>query len=72
MTEQAPSDVTRLIIQGMTCAACQIHVQRALESVPGVTSASVNLMAHTAQVTTASPVDSNALITAVHNSGYTA
>ena len=72
MIEQASSDVTRLNITGMTCASCQIHVQKALESVPGVTSARVNLMAHTAQVTTASPVDTNTLITAVHNSGYTA
>ena len=66
MTEQT------LRIQGMTCASCQIHVQKALEAVPGVDSASVNLMAHTAQVTTASPLDTNALITAVRNSGYDA
>jgi len=66
MTEQT------LRIQGMTCAACQIHVQHALEAVPGVTSASVNLMAHTAQVTTASPLDTTTLITAVRNSGYNA
>jgi P-type Cu+ transporter len=72
MTDQAPSDVTRLTIQGMTCAACQIHVQHALEAVPGVASASVNLMAHTAQITTASHVDPNTLITAVRNSGYDA
>ena len=72
MTEQAPHDVTFLNVQGMTCASCQIHVQRALEAVPGVTSASVNLMAHTAQVTTSLPVDASTLITDVHNSGYTA
>jgi P-type Cu+ transporter len=61
-----------LRIQGMTCASCQIHVQKALESVPGVDSASVNLMTHTAQVTIASPLDTNTLITAVRNSGYNA
>jgi Cu+-exporting ATPase len=72
MTEQTPREVTRLNIQGMTCASCQIHVQKALEAVPGVTSARVNLMAHTAQVTTASPLDTNTLITAVQHSGYTA
>jgi P-type Cu+ transporter len=66
MTEQT------LRIQGMTCASCQIHVQKALEAVPGVDSASVNLMAHTAQVTTASPLDTTTLITAVRNSGYDA
>jgi Cu+-exporting ATPase len=61
-----------LRIQGMTCASCQIHVQRALEAVPGVQSASVNLMAHTAQINTAAPIDPTTLITAVRNSGYNA
>jgi Cu+-exporting ATPase len=61
-----------LQIQGMTCAACQIHVQHALEAVPGVDSASVNLMAHTAQITTAAPIDPTILIDAVRNSGYDA
>jgi len=72
MTEQTLPDVTLLNVKGMTCASCQIHVQHALEAVPGVTSASVNLMAHTAQITSAAPVDSNTLITAVRNSGYDA
>ena len=38
-----PSQIT-LPVEGMTCAACQAHVQRALRSAPGVTEASVNLM----------------------------
>jgi Cu+-exporting ATPase len=61
-----------LQIKGMTCASCQIHVQHALEAVPGVQSANVNLMAHTAQITAASPVDPDTLIAAVRNSGYDA
>jgi Cu+-exporting ATPase len=72
MTPQTLPDITLLNVQGMSCAACQIHVQRALEAVPGVSSAAVNLMAHTAQITTTTPVDPNTLITAVRNSGYTA
>jgi Cu+-exporting ATPase len=71
MSEPAVNSL-RLNITGMSCAACQIHVQKALESVPGVTAASVNLMAHTAQVSSAAPLDTSALIAAVHNSGYTA
>jgi P-type Cu+ transporter len=67
-----PNVQTILNVQGMTCASCQIHVQRALESVPGVTSASVNLMAHTAQIETSSPLDPAILITAVRSSGYDA
>jgi len=61
-----------LRIHGMTCAACQSHVERALTSVPGVSSASVNLMAHTAHVVTTSPVPPDSLIAAVRNSGYDA
>lgn len=41
----------RLIIHGMTCAACQARVQRTLEQQAGVFEASVNLLLHTAAVT---------------------
>ncbi len=61
-----------LSIQGMTCASCQIHVQKALRAVPGVQSASVNLMAHTAQISAETPIAVETLITAVRNSGYDA
>ncbi|MEX2109244.1 MAG: heavy metal translocating P-type ATPase [Gemmatimonadaceae bacterium] len=37
-------------VTGMTCAACQARVQRALASQPGVTAASVNLITNTAAV----------------------
>jgi Cu+-exporting ATPase len=72
MSEQALPTITTLNVQGMTCASCQIHVQRALEAVPGVASANVNLMAHTAQISTSTPLDPATLITAVRNSGYNA
>jgi Cu+-exporting ATPase len=61
-----------LQISGMSCAACQIHVQKALQAVPGVESANVNLMAHTAQIDSSVPVDSDLLIKAVRSSGYEA
>jgi len=41
----------RIPVTGMTCAACQAHVQRALEEAPGVASASVNLMLNSADIT---------------------
>jgi Cu+-exporting ATPase len=72
MIEQAPGSNITLHIKGMTCASCQIHVQRALQAVPGVASASVNLMAHTAQITSTETVDTAKLLAAVHNSGYEA
>ena len=34
----------KFVITGMTCAACAAHVERVAASVPGVHSASVNLM----------------------------
>ena len=40
-----------LNVSGMTCAACQGRVQRALEKTPGVLSASVNLLTGDASVT---------------------
>ncbi|MGH7620844.1 MAG: heavy-metal-associated domain-containing protein, partial [Gemmatimonadaceae bacterium] len=41
----------RIPVSGMTCAACQARVQRALAQQPGVSDASVNLMMETAAVT---------------------
>ena len=38
-------------VQGMTCAACQVSVQKALQRQPGVVDASVNLMMKNAAVT---------------------
>lgn len=66
----------RLNIKGMTCASCQVHVRRALESVSGVASANVNLMAHTAVVvpdtSSAVAISPDLLISAVRRSGYDA
>lgn len=49
LKENSTQAVT-LGVEGMTCAACQAHVERALRETPGVTSASVNLMTHSARV----------------------
>lgn len=50
--EISPQDLvcTRLRVEGMSCAACQSHVEHALREVPGVSQASVNLMTHSAEV----------------------
>lgn len=62
--------MTRLDVQGMTCGHCSAAVKRALEGVPGVDSALVDLEAGRATVTGSAPVE--ALITAVVDEGYTA
>ena len=37
-------------VQGMTCAACQAHVQKAIERVDGVKSVNVNLLGNNAVI----------------------
>jgi P-type Cu+ transporter len=61
-----------LEITGMTCASCVRRVERALEEVPGVVAATVNLAAASADVTLARPVEPGALITAITGAGYQA
>lgn len=61
-----------LQISGMSCAACQHHVERALSSVPGVESASVSLLGNSAQVNSARPLEVQPLIDAVRDAGYDA
>src|SRR5215831_3740276 len=57
----------------MTCAACQAHVQRALEEAPGVTRAAVNLMAGEATVVfDPRAVAPPALVNAIRETGYDA
>jgi Cu+-exporting ATPase len=60
-----------LPVEGMTCAACQANVQRALTAAPGVAKAAVNLMTHEATVhydpAATSPVK---LVEAINETGY--
>jgi Cu+-exporting ATPase len=62
-----------LPIRGMTCAACQAHVERSLREAPGVLDATVNLLAHSARVMYA-PAQSSLrdLVAAVDDAGYEA
>jgi Cu+-exporting ATPase len=58
-------------VTGMTCAACQSFVQRALEKQPGVEAAAVNLMLNNATVTyRPGAVTPEALVEAVRETGY--
>ncbi len=49
-TATAHDQKVTLPVEGMTCAACQANVQRAISASPGVTKAAVNLMMHEATV----------------------
>ncbi len=56
------------IVTGMSCAACQARVEKAVSSVPGVTSCAVSLLTNSMGVEgTASP---DQIIKAVENAGY--
>lgn len=61
-----------LRIGKMTCTNCQRHVQDALESVPGVASASVDLATGTAVVKAQRGTGVPTLTAAVAAAGYTA
>ncbi|MCG8098604.1 MAG: copper ion binding protein, partial [Candidatus Thiodiazotropha taylori] len=57
----------QLAVQDMTCASCVAAVERAINAVPGVTQAAVNLVEKRAQVVGGSP---EAVAQAVIDQGY--
>jgi len=60
-----------LPVEGMTCAACQATVQKALNKAPGVSKATVNLMTNEATVEyDAASTDPSALVAAINDTGY--
>ncbi|MDN2484072.1 copper-exporting P-type ATPase CopA [Kosakonia sacchari] len=61
-------DSQQLLINGMSCASCVSRVQKALQAVPGVTQARVNLAERTALVMGSAPAAE--LVSAVENAGY--
>lgn len=61
-----------LAIGGMTCASCAARVEKALQKVPGVVSAVVNLATEKANISVIGGGDAAALITAVEHAGYAA
>lgn len=65
-----PSRTTELVVEGMTCASCVAHVERALLSIPGAVTARVNLA--TERATVEGSVDPALLIRAVEEAGYAA
>ncbi len=70
---ETPVETIVLPIHGMTCAACQVHVERSLRAAPGVVDATVNLLAHSARVMyTPAESSPNALVAVVGEAGYEA
>ena len=70
--EKGSSEMKKvLIVDGMMCAHCQAHVQKALAGVEGVTEAVVDLESKKATVTLAQDVADQVLLDAVTEAGYT-
>ncbi len=61
-----------ITVEGMMCAHCQMHVQKALAAVDGVQEAAVDLEAKKATVTLSKDVPDAVLTGAVTEAGYTA
>lgn len=58
-------------ISGMTCSACSSHVQKAVEKIDGVTSASVNLLTNSMKVVyDENKTSAGKIIAAVEKAGY--
>lgn len=57
-----------LIVTGMSCQNCVRHAREALESVPGVESATVDL--ESGRATVVGQADAQALIAALDEEGY--
>ncbi len=60
-------------IEGMTCSACQSHVQHAVEKLEGITSCNVNLLANSMEVNYNEEIlKEETIINAVDQAGYKA
>ena len=65
------SQTVDLGVEGMTCASCVRRVEKAIDSVPGVVSAAVNLATERATVTLVAGTPLSAIEAAVRTAGYT-
>ena len=68
--EEAVERTVTLPVTGMSCAACQVHVERALRAAPGVEEAAVNLLTNSARVRFGAEGSVSALVEAIREAGY--
>ncbi len=60
----------KFTVTGMTCSACQAHVDKAVRKLPGVTEVNVNLLGGTMSVEHDESVTAQAIVEAVTRAGY--
>ena len=70
-TTKAPLEPTTLSVQGMTCSSCVNSVEKALNSVEGV-SATINFATETAHILAPAEITAKELIKIVEKAGYSA
>lgn len=70
---KTPDNAWRFDVGGMTCAACQVRVEKAVAKVPGVKQVAVNLLTNSMQVHfDPETADATAIVAAVDRAGYSA
>ena len=60
----------KFLVEGMTCAACQAHVEKAVNKVKGVNECKVNLLTKSMEVDFDNELVKQDIINAVKNAGY--
>ncbi len=69
----SPAKIVQLDIEGMTCASCVAHVEKAIKKHAGIDMAAVNLATEKATVSyDPAEVDLNTIIQSVSDAGYSA
>ncbi len=64
------ADQQTLVVEGASCSSCVMRIEKSLQAVPGVESASMNFADRTVAVT--GSVNTSALVKAVQDAGYSA
>ncbi len=57
-------------VDGMHCNHCKMRVEKALKALTGVTSATVNLEAKTAELESNTDIDDKTIATAIEDIGF--
>ncbi len=62
----------KFLVEGMSCASCAAHVEKAAKSVPGVLEASVSLLTNSMEVSYEEPASAEKIEKSIAKAGYNA
>lgn len=60
----------QVMVEGMKCGNCAAHVERALNEICGITSATVNLTEKVAYIELSHPIEDEKIKQAIDEAGY--